>query len=172
MALPLGQTVEVLERTPGVLRAMLGGISDPWALRNYGEGTFSPLDVVRHLTDADRVNWITRARWILEHGDGAPFPAFDRTSASETGETIDAALDAFEALRARRLEDLRALRLDDAAMARRGLHPELGPVTLGQLLATWATHDLHHTAQIAKAMAFQCRDEVGPWRAYLSILPR
>lgn len=156
---------------------MLGGQGDFWATQNYGPGTFSPLDVVGHLTEGERTNWIPRARFILEHGDREPFPKFNRTttgSGNPGGQpaTIDAALDEFASARAASLEALRAMNLREEDLARRGLHPELGPVTLGQLLATWTAHDLHHTHQVAKAMAFQCRDEVGPWIAYISILPR
>lgn len=172
MAIPVDRCVEVLSRTPGTLRAMLGGQSDFWAARNYGEGTFSPLDVVRHLTEADRTNWIPRARHIVEVGEREPFPPFDRTTAgrNDAPATIDGALDEFAAAREASLDALRAMSLRDDDLAARGLHPELGPVTLGQLLATWTAHDLHHTHQIAKAMAFQCRDEVGPWVKFISIL--
>lgn len=52
------------------------------------------------------------------------------------------------------------------------IHPAFGPVTLRQLLATWVAHDLGHVAQIARVMAKQYRDAVGPWRAYLPVMDR
>ena len=53
-----------------------------------------------------------------------------------------------------------------------GIHPELGKVTLKQLLATWATHDLGHLAQISRVMAKQYKGEVGPWIEYMGILKK
>ena len=53
-----------------------------------------------------------------------------------------------------------------------GRHPELGPVTLGQLLATWAVHDLNHIGQVVRVMSKRYETVVGPWKAYLGILNR
>jgi hypothetical protein len=174
MSFRLAQAVEVLGNTPGVLRALLGGLSDFWVRGNYGENTFSPFDVVGHLIHGERTDWMARVRVILERGTDQPFEPFDRYAMYEAsrGKTIGELLDTFAALRAANLEDLRALRLTPDQLARQGMHPALGAVTLQQLIATWAAHDLNHVHQIAKAMAFQYRDEVGPWRAYLSILPQ
>ncbi len=172
-AFELSRTIEVLERTPGVLRAWLGGVSDFWARRNYGEATFSPFDVVGHLIHAERTNWMVRLRTILEHGPSQPFTPFDRYAMYETNRDKSMAelLDTFATVRRQNLDDLIAMRLTQEQLDRCGAHPELGPVTARQLLATWAVHDLGHLHQIAKAMAYQYRDAVGPWRAYLSILP-
>jgi hypothetical protein len=138
----------------------------------YGEKTFSPFDVVGHLIHADRTNWMTRLRVILESGETRPFPAFDRYAmyAADEGKPIDELLRTFAAVRGGNVGDLESLDLT-AALYRRGTHPALGPVTLRQLLASWVVHDLGHTDQVAKAMAFQYRDDVGPWAAYLTILP-
>jgi len=69
-------------------------------------------------------------------------------------------------------ESFDQIELTPEKLGRRGSHPALGPVTLRQLLATWVVHDLNHVHQIAKAMAFQYCGEVGPWREYLSVLPK
>ncbi|WP_020470466.1 DinB family protein [Zavarzinella formosa] len=174
MNVELGRAVEVLERTPAVLRSLLGGLGDFWILGNYGENTFSPFDVVGHLIEADQTNWMTRLRVILEHGETKPFPAFDRYGMYETskGRTMDDLLESFASLRARSLDDLKALNLTPKQLDIRGAHPAFGEVTIRQLIAAWVVHDLGHLHQVAKAMAFQCRDAVGPWREYLTILPR
>jgi hypothetical protein len=86
------------------------------------------------------------------------------------GRTLVELLDTFAARRAESLRALREFRITPADVARMGHHPELGRVTLGQLLATWTVHDLGHIRQIARAMARQYGAEVGPWVAYLSIL--
>lgn len=174
MTFDLDTSIEVLQRTPRTLRSMLGGLSDGWTLSNYGERTFSPFDVVGHLIHADRTNWMTRLKWMLEHGEDRPFPAFDRYAMFETsrGKPITELLDTFASVRAANLDDLRSMRLSADQLDRRGTHPQLGVATVRQLLASWVVHDLGHTHQVVKSMAYQYRDEVGPWRAFLTILPR
>src|SRR5262249_5421891 len=125
-----------------------------------------------HLVHGERTDWIPRARIILEQGEARPFTPFDRTAMlrESAGRTIVDLLDQFEALRRDNLATLASLRLGPPEPARTGTHPELGRVTLAQLLATWVAHDLGHVAQIARTMARQYRGAVGPWTAYLSLL--
>jgi hypothetical protein len=153
---------------------MLGGLGDLWVHGNYGPDTFSPFDVVGHLIHGEQTDWMVRVRVILEHGDNRAFEPFDRYAMYQAskGKSIDDLLETFASLRCANLGQLRSLKLSPADLDRRGLHPALGPVTLGQLIATWVTHDLNHIHQIAKAMAYQYRDQVGPWKQYLTILPR
>lgn len=174
MQFRLDQACEILERTPRVLRTLLSGLDESWTHRNYGDATFSPFDVVGHLISGERTDWMARLRIILESGASRPFDRFDRTSMYETsrGKSLAELLDTFESLRAGNLRDLRALHLGPEQLALPGTHPDLGPVTLEQLLATWVVHDLNHIAQITKAMSYQYRERVGPWAAYLPILPR
>ena len=166
------QAVEVLERTPGVLRSMLSGLSEPWVMNNYGPETFSPFDVVGHLIHGERDDWIPRAKIILQHGQDRPFDPFDRYAMYEVskGKTIAELLDTFESLRRDNIETLEGFALTPAQLSLKGTHPELGPVTLGSMLAMWVVHDLGHIAQIAKAMAYQYREELGPWLADTAIL--
>ncbi len=172
VTLQLHHIEEILTRTPATLRSLLSGVSDFWLHATYGSDTFSPFDVVGHLIEGEKTDWMVRARLILEHADSRPFEKYDRYAQFEAsrGKTIDNLLDEFAELRTGNLQSLRALRLSPADLDRRGLHQALGSVTLGQLLATWATHDLNHLAQIAKAMATQYQTEIGPWREYLGIL--
>lgn len=162
----------ILEHTPGVLRAMLGGMDEGLTRAPYGPGTWSAHEVVAHLIHGERTDWLPRARWILEHGEARAFEPFNRAghaalaAAHGTGELLDL----FERERGEGLSGLDGLGLRAADLARRGRHPALGVVTLGNLLATWAVHDLNHIAQIAKAVAYRFKDEVGPWEAYLSVL--
>jgi hypothetical protein len=174
MTFQLDHALAVLGRTPAALDALLRGLGDGWVMSNYGEKTFSPFDVVGHLIHGERTDWMVRVRHILDHGAGRPFVPFDRYAMYEAskGKTVAELLDTFAALRAENLAALRALRLTPEQLDRRGMHPELGTVTLAELLATWVVHDLNHLHQIAKAMAYQYRDQVGPWTAYLSILPK
>ncbi len=171
MEFDLGKTIEVLERTPSVLRGLLAGIDQAWVSGGYGEGTFTPYDVVGHLITGERTDWMVRARIILDHGTDRPFDKYDRYAHFETsrGKSMGDLLDEFDAARGANLAALRALRLVPADLAKRGRHPALGEVTLANLLATWAVHDLNHLAQIARGMAARYEDAVGPWRQYLGI---
>ncbi|HMQ15683.1 MAG TPA: DinB family protein [Phycisphaerae bacterium] len=168
----VAQAVEILSRTPGVLKAWLTGLSRAWTHGDYGPDTFCPYDVVGHLIQGERTDWIVRARIILEEGTARPFDRYDRYAMFESsaGRPLEALLAEFERLRAGNLAALRALALTPEQLSRRGRHPRLGEVTLSQLIATWVAHDLNHVAQIAKAMATQYQEAVGPWREYLGIL--
>ena len=166
------RTREILSRTPATLRALLLGLGPEWAAQGYGADTWAARDVLAHLIHAERTDWIPRARVILEHGNARPFEPFDRNGyiAEARGKPLGVLLDEFEACRGASLKDLDGFGLTDAHLDRPGRHPALGPVTLRNLLATWAVHDLNDLAQSAKAMAHQYRTEVGPWEADLSIL--
>jgi DinB superfamily len=168
----LENTLSLLARTPAVLDALLRGLPEFWVARNEGAGTWTATGVIGHLIDADRANWMPRARRILESGDARPFEAFDRGGYARecAGKTLGQLLDEFARLRAENLAGLHALELAPHHLARPGLHPALGPVTLSQLLAAWAAHDLTHLHQIARVMAFQYREAVGPWQKFLGVL--
>lgn len=170
----LARTVEILERSPGVLRSLLLGLSGPWTNSNYGPDTWSARDVVGHLVTVERDNWMPRLRFILEHGEHRPFDPVPHNATAADGSDIALAelLAEFERLRTANLRDLAALNLVPADLDRTGTHPAFGRVTARQLLATWAVHDLHHLRQIGLAMAWQFRDQVGPWLAYLNTLQR
>jgi len=172
MKFKLDQAVEVLSRTPAVVRAMLGGLSEPWIVNHYGKETFSPFDVVGHLIHGERTDWIPRARIILEHGESKPFEPFDRYAQYQDskGKTIEELLDTFETLRRENVAALRAMNLSAEQLALRGTHPALGTVMLEELLATWVVHDLNHIHQVAKCMAYQYRDNVGPWLEYATVI--
>lgn len=168
----MAEAVAVLERTPAALNAMLRGLPEGWIAAHEGGESWSPYDVIGHLIHGERKDWLTRTRVLLEHGEGRAFDKFDRFAqftASE-GRTLDSLLDEFAGLRAESLRELAALKLTGADLERRGRHPELGVVTLRHLLATWVAHDLDHVTQIARVMARQYSDEVGPWAKYLRVI--
>lgn len=168
--LPTG--LAVLARTPDTLRALLLGLPAAWTDATEGPDTWSPHVVVGHLIEGERTNWVPRARIILDEGTARPFTPFDRLGDAMGLEPLVQRLDTFARLRAENLDTVTAWRLTDAELAREGVHPQFGRVTLRQLLATWVAHDLAHLAQIARVMARQYREAVGPWRAFLSIMDR
>jgi hypothetical protein len=168
----LDEAIAVLTRTPRTLDVLLRGLPQTWITANEGGESWSAYDVVGHLIHGEETDWMPRAKIILEHGSTRPFTKFDRLAQFElsAGLSLDALLDEFAELRQRNLDELRSLALSDADLDRPGMHPELGPVTLRQLLATWTAHDLDHVMQIARVLGRQYSDEVGPWRAYLRVI--
>jgi hypothetical protein len=172
MAHNLSDTIALLERTPAALNALLRDLPESWTSRNEGEGTFTIPDVIGHLIHAEKEDWLPRARRILEHGESKPFDKFDRWGHVEEcrGKSLPQLLDEFSRIRALCLSELRALNLQPAQLALRGAHPSLGTVTLSELLATWAAHDLTHLHQISRILAGSYRDEVGPFAAFLGVL--
>lgn len=174
MEFHLPDALEVLERTPATFRALLAGLPEPWTSSNEGPETFSAFDNVGHLIHGERTDWIPRARIILAQGPDRRFEPYDRFAQyrESQGKSLADLLDEFARLRAGNLVTLRGWHLTERELALQGEHPELGPCTLRQLLATWVAHDLGHLAQTARVMAKQYRDAVGPWRAYLPVLDR
>lgn len=170
----LTDTLAVLERTPGVLRALLAGLPPAWSHADDGPDTWTPFDVVGHLIDGEETDWMTRVRIILSPEEDRRFHPFDRLRHLEGRgrETLDERLQRFTELRERNLQELKSLDLTPELFRRTGEHPAFGTVTLDQLLATWATHDLGHIVQISRTMARQYEDAVGPWKEYLSVLHR
>ncbi|GJM23640.1 MAG: hypothetical protein DHS20C16_00550 [Phycisphaerae bacterium] len=170
----LEESADVLSRTPGVLKAMLSSLPEHWTSNNYGADTFSPFDVVGHLIHGDQTDWITRTRQILETQDTEPFVPFDRYAMYEKsqGKTIAELLDEFEQVRSEALDDLTNLGITGAQLELTGKHPVLGSVKLRELLATWVAHDLNHIHQVAKCMAHQYKDAIGPWVGHLGVFPK
>lgn len=174
MNFDLTDSIAVLERMPTVLRALLAGLPEEWTHDNEGPDTWSAFDVVGHLIDGEEANWMVRARIILAQGPDRRFEPFDRFRHRRVneGKTLGELLDRFAELRARNLQEIEELDLDRDHLQMTGEHPEFGPVKLEELLATWVAHDLGHLAQIARVMAKQYREAVGPWEAYLPVLHR
>jgi hypothetical protein len=164
----------VLQRTPAVLDGLLRDLPDGWVSATEGPGTWSPFDIVGHLIHGERTDWVPRTEHLLRHGIDVPFATFDREAmfAASKGLSLSALLDTFAGLRRESLERLASLALTPADLDRRGLHPQLGVVTLGQHLATWTAHDLTHVGQIVRVLSKQYAQAVGPWRAFLPLLGR
>ena len=165
------KSIEVLKETPRTLYSLLGSLSEDWTHSNEGKNTWSPFDIVGHLIHGEHTDWIPRLNVIL-FDDNKTFIPFDRFAQFENskGKTLKHLLLEFAVARNENLEYLRSLNLSESDWNKEGIHPELGPVTLQQLIATWVTHDLGHIAQISRVLAKQYKNDVGPWTAYISIL--
>jgi hypothetical protein len=175
MEFKLDHAKEILGRTPATLNSLLRQLPDNWAFaKENPEDGWSAFDVVGHLIHAEETDWIPRARMILEHGEARAFEPFDRFAMFEKfkDKSMSELLDMFEQSRRQSLQELDAMNLTPETLGKQGLHPELGTVTLSQLLSTWVVHDLSHISQIVRIMAKQYGEAVGAWKEYLSILTR
>ena len=172
MTFDFDRALEVLSRTPSTLQALLAGLDDSWSRSNEGPDTFSPFDNVGHLIDGEETDWVPRARIILARGPDPRFEPYDRFRhrTRNTGRTLASLLDEFAELRAANLAEMRSWRLSEADLDLTATHPGLGPVTLRQLLASYVVHDLGHVAQIARVMAKQYREAIGPWVPFLPVV--
>ena len=165
------QAIDILSRTPLVIHSLLNALPQEWLHNNEGENTWSPYDVVGHLIHGEKTDWIPRAKIILSNADNKQFEPFDRfAQMQEKNATIAERLLEFKHLREDNIRVLKEMAIDSSKLSAQGVHPELGPANLQQLLSTWVVHDLGHITQISRVMAKQYSHEVGPWQAYLSIL--
>ncbi|GED59864.1 DinB family protein [Brevibacillus formosus] len=168
----LDEAIEVLERTPQALESLLTGLSNGWLQNNEGDGTWHAIEVIEHLIEAEKTNWLPRLEIILQEGERKPFPPFDRFAhLQETSvRSFEQKLLEFKTLRAQNLAKLRTLVEPEKHLELTGLHPAFGVVKMRELLSTWVVHDLTHTAQIVRVIAKRYTADVGPWREYLGIL--
>jgi hypothetical protein len=168
----LQNTISLLSRTPATLNALLRDLPDELTRSTEGGETWSAFDVVGHLIHAERADWIPRARTILQFGETRPFDPFDREGhvREVQGNSLAQLLDEFARVRSENLLELRAWKLQPSDLEKVGMHPSLGRVTLSELLATWAAHDLTHLHQVSRILAHQYREAVGPWSRYLGVL--
>lgn len=165
-------TTALLARTPATLNALLRGLPDAWTRTTEGGGSWSAYSIVGHLLHGEHSDWLPRARMILEAGESQTFQPLDRLAQEREsqGKSLETLLDEFAGQRAENLNQLRALRLGAVDLAKIGLHPKFGRVTLSELLATWAAHDLTHLHQLSRVLAYQYKDAVGPWTAFLGVM--
>jgi hypothetical protein len=172
MECDLESTVAMLRLGPAAFDALLRELPEGWAFRNEGIDTWNAAEILGHLAHGERTDWMPRVNHLLRFGEETPFDPFDRLGQrrSMEGKTLTQLLDEFAQERAGSLEELQALRLSAGDLERRGRHPALGSVTLGQLLTAWAVHDLTHLHQTTRVLAYQHRHSVGPFEQYLGVL--
>ena len=172
MDFQISKTIEIISQTPATLKSLLGNLSDEWNFAPDGEDSWSPFDIIGHYIHGEETDWITRAKIILSQGENLTFEPFDRFAQLDKseGQTMSELLETFANLRQKNIEILTSWNLTDEQLKLKGIHPELGEVTLEQLLATWAVHDLTHVRQLVSVLAKQYTENVGAWKQYLSIL--
>ncbi|WP_010096334.1 DinB family protein [Ornithinibacillus scapharcae] len=167
------ESIQILEKTPQTLHYFLTNLSDSWLHCNEGDGTWNPKEVIEHLIEAEKTNWVSRTEAILDPDKDSHFEPFNRFShLNQKPRSIEESIAEFQSIRFNNLNKLRTMVTSSSDFDKVGIHPELGPITLGQLISTWVVHDLTHITQIARVMAKRYNDDVGPWSSYLSILQK
>ena len=171
MKFSMDKSLDILERTPVIVEALLDGLDKDWIYANEGPGTWSAFDVMGHFIEGEKTDWIPRMQIILSDTTTKNFEPFDRFKQFEDskGKNISELIATFKKLREQNLKILKNTKIDEVALKKKGIHPGLGEVTLQQLLATWVTHDLAHLLQITRVMSKQYGEEIGPWTAYFSV---
>lgn len=174
MNFKIEEAIEILERTPQTLEHFLSGISSEWLECNEGEGTWNATEVIEHLIEGEKNNWIPRLKHILQEGEMKPFPEFDRFSHLNKSDekSLEERLDEFKTIRAHNITELQELVDSEMHLEMIGSHPAFGVVKIRELISTWAVHDLTHISQIVRVMAERYRTDVGPWVEYLGILKK
>lgn len=172
MKFSLSKSLEIIERTPAVLSAMLLGLSEEWVNGNEGENTWTAKEVVAHLIVCENTNWIPRARIMLSNNANKTLERIDMTVQFEIAEnnSLETLLNEFTTLRESSIAELKGFNLQNADYIKSAFHPQIFEVNLQQLIATWVTHDLSHITQVSRVLAKQYRNEVGPFKEYLKIL--
>jgi hypothetical protein len=172
MNFSIAHSTEILERTADVIERLTNNLSADWIMNNEGGETWSVFDVVGHLIHGEKTDWMTRIDIILAENGNKTFKTFDRFAQFEEskGKSFEQLLKEFKSARELNLKKLKELNLTEKEYNKTGIHPKFGAVTLSNLIAAWAVHDLDHISQISRVMAKQYKEESGPWVEYMKIL--
>ena len=168
----LDEAINILDRTPRILEAMLDGLPENWINNNEGGDSWSPFDIVGHLLHGEKTDWMERCNLILNSNIEATFSPFDRFAqfVDSKGKSMSELLSEFKSLRTKNLQELKSFGIEEPHYKMTAIHPDLGRVTLQQLLSTWVVHDLSHLGQIARVMAKQYKSQVGPWKEFINFI--
>jgi hypothetical protein len=166
------EAIQVLERTPLILKELLRDLPRPWIYANEGGESWSPYDIVGHLIHGEKTDWIPRMKIILDPDADKRFQPFDRFAQfrNSAGRSLEDLMVEFTELRLSNIAILKKTELKQEDLAKEALHPAFGKVNLKALLAAWVVHDLNHIGQLCRVLAFQYTNEIGPWTSYMGIL--
>lgn len=171
MNLDLTTSIEILSKTPVILKTLTEHLTDEWIYKNEGGETWCVYDVVGHLIHGEKTDWIPRMKIILSEESNRRFEAFDRFAQfGVSNKSFRELLEEFASIRKINIDTLKTQNLTISDLSAKGIHPEFGEVTLAQLISTWTVHDLNHLSQISRILAKQYDAAVGPWKSYLRIL--
>jgi hypothetical protein len=168
--LPIAHVRESLSQGPRIVESLIAAAPVDSLDWREGPDAWTPIQVLAHLADGEITDWMPRVERIL--AGGGRFTPYDREGgfARYSGWSAEALVGEFGQLRRANLEKLDRLALTAPHLRLTGEHPELGTVTLEQLLATWAAHDMAHVVQLSRILERAFGRHVGPWRRYFSVL--
>jgi hypothetical protein len=168
----LDKSIEILRRTPEVYIALLGNVEHNWDRINEGPDTWNAHNIIGHLIHGEVTDWIPRAEIILSDREDKRFEPYDRFAQDRlySSQTTDELLAMFKNLRAQNIQKLQSWNLSSSDLDQVGIHPDLGTVTLRQLISTWTVHDLNHINQLSRVMVKHYAADIGPWIKYNKLL--
>lgn len=164
---------ELLAGTPRALEWLTAGLDEGDARWKPGPERWCVIEVVAHLTDIEGRGFRGRAEAMMAE-DAPLLPAIDPVRLAREGRYLERALaPTLAAFRDERAQSLAFLRgLEPSDLMRRGIHGELGPITLSHLLHEWPLHDLGHVRQVAELVrARRFHPHVGPWQPQYPLRP-
>ncbi len=156
----------VLRTTPTRWSALVGSLPADLLERPPAEGEWSAIGCLEHLVETEREVFPARVQRMLEGRDFAAFNPDVQPASQRRPPVPDALAREFARLRERSFKTLAAV--TPADLARTANHPELGRVTLSELIHEWAGHDLMHTVQAERALMQPFIEGCGPWAPYFA----
>ena len=144
------ELLDVYRATPQTLRALVQGVDDERARERPDEDSWSIVEVVAHLADAED-NAHARVRRMLAE-DNPAFEGYDEQEWARARNyramKLGDVLRRFEEQRAAQIGTLE--QLDGDAWERPARHNQLGAITVSSITAHMTVHDAIHLAQIAR----------------------
>jgi hypothetical protein len=172
MNFDLNKSIEILERTPEVYLALFNNSKYNLDKINEGADTWSGYNIIGHIIHGEKTDWIPRAEMILGDSKNKTFDPYDRFAQEKlySSQTTEELLTEFKTLRNQNIEKLISWNLSEPDLDKKGIHPDLGIVTLRQLISTWTIHDIAHLNQVSRAIVKHFSEDVGPWKKYNKLL--
>jgi DinB superfamily len=153
------EIAEVLEASGRAFAGTLTSVPDEVAAWHPGEGEWCLKQVVGHVVEAEKRGFAGRIRIILG-ADDPDLPTWDRASISHARNDCERPASELAVeltnLRHQSVDMVRSLRHDQ--QSRGGNHPEVGRLTVDELLHEWVHHDGAHLRQaLANVQAYVWR---------------
>ena len=172
MNFDLNKSIELLNRTPDMYSALFTNSEHRWDKIDEGAGTWNGYNIIGHLIHGEKTDWIPRAEIIMGNDGIKTFEPYDRFAQEKlySTQTTEELLSEFRILRSKNIEKIKSWNLSKNDLDKKGIHPDLGIVTLRQLISTWTIHDLAHLNQISRVIVKHYSEDVGPWKKYTRLL--
>ena len=166
-SLELGQIGSFLRTTPSVLRVFAGGLPEQAAAWHPGAGKWCMREVIGHLTEEDKRDFIGRIRLMLDQKE-PHLPVTDQEEVArmrrDCYKDIDCLLQEFAVVRTESVAFVS--KLEEAMLDRWGIHPKIGRLRIIDLLHEWIYHDLNHLRQISATIQSLLWEHLGNMQGF------